>query len=360
MAIKRRAEAYWVESRSRWQINVQRDGIRRCLTAYTPGKKGKHECEAKADKWLENFSTEQKIENAFELYLKEKQETIGAASYYSTVSRMKRIRELLPKKKMLSAVTLRDWQNVLDALVKDGLSYDTVKVHKGSIQNFLTFCSKNRWETERIMPEQLVIKQGAKAPKEKEAYTLDEIRLLMSPELDDIWYINFYRLLLFTGFRKNELCAIEWADIDFDTKTINIRRGVDALNNVTTGKTQNVIRKVALSSYAEKVLIEQQERQKKAGLITPYIFSEMSGERMSYAQTNSVFLKLKEKGIKHTIHELRHTFVSLTDKELSLAILKKSIGHSAAMSTQKTYSHTTKSDLDEMRSGVEKAFDNII
>lgn len=359
MAVKRRAEAYWVESRQRWQINVQRDNNKRCFTAYTPGRKGKHECEAKADKWLENMNRDQKVENAFELYLQEKSETIAASSLNNTISRVKRIRELLPRKKMLSSLTLGDWQKVLDTFVKEGLSTESVKVFKGTISNFISFCVRNKWELDKIEPEQLIVKAG-KPKKEKEAYSLEEIRLLLSPDQDDIPHINLYRLLLFTGFRKNELCAIKWEDVDFESKIINVRRGVDSLNNITTGKTANVLRKVALSSYAENILSDQREKQKKAGIISPYIFAEPSGDHVSYAKINNTFVKLKQRGIAHTIHELRHTFVSLTDKELSLAILKKSIGHSAAMSTQKTYSHTTLSDIEEMRKGVEKAFENII
>lgn len=360
MAIKRRAEAYWVDARQRWQINVQRDGIRRCFTAYTAGKKGKHECEAKADKWLENFNSDQKMENAFELYLKEKQETTTPATFANVSARMRKIKEILPRKKMLSAYTVNDWQKTIDELVKDGLSVETVKAHKAQMLNFLSFCLRNKWEFDKIEPEQIVIRQGAKAPKEKEAYSLEEIRILMSPDLNSMWHINFFRLLLFTGFRKNELCAIMWEDIDFFNKVINVKRGVDAFNNTTLGKTGNVIRKVALSSHAERILLDQKARQKEAGLISKYIFSEKNGEHIAYRKINSEFDKLKAKGIEHTIHELRHTFVSLTDKELSLALLKKSIGHSAAMTTQKTYSHTTQADIDKMRSGVDRAFDEII
>ena len=50
---QRKNEAKWIESRERWQINVQDDGERKTFTDSTPGKKGKVSCERKADKWLE-------------------------------------------------------------------------------------------------------------------------------------------------------------------------------------------------------------------------------------------------------------------------------------------------------------------
>ena len=45
---ERKNEAVWIESRQRWQINVQSEGIRRTFTSSTNGKKGKVEAEKKA------------------------------------------------------------------------------------------------------------------------------------------------------------------------------------------------------------------------------------------------------------------------------------------------------------------------
>ena len=53
----RKTEASWVESRQRWQINVQRNGQRRTFTSSVRGKRGKIEAEQKADSWLEDRTT---------------------------------------------------------------------------------------------------------------------------------------------------------------------------------------------------------------------------------------------------------------------------------------------------------------
>jgi len=50
---ERKNEAAWIESRNRWQINVQADGVRKTFISSKPGKKGKIEAERKADEWLE-------------------------------------------------------------------------------------------------------------------------------------------------------------------------------------------------------------------------------------------------------------------------------------------------------------------
>lgn len=50
---KRCSEAIWIESKQYWQVKVQRDGVRKGFTSSIPGRRGKHEAEAKADEWLE-------------------------------------------------------------------------------------------------------------------------------------------------------------------------------------------------------------------------------------------------------------------------------------------------------------------
>lgn len=54
---ERKNEASWIESRQRWQIKVQQDGVRKTFTSVLPGKKGKADAERQADRWLEDSTT---------------------------------------------------------------------------------------------------------------------------------------------------------------------------------------------------------------------------------------------------------------------------------------------------------------
>ena len=51
--MKRTNTAKWIESAQRWQINVQKDGVRKTFTSAKPGRTGQREANAKADAWLE-------------------------------------------------------------------------------------------------------------------------------------------------------------------------------------------------------------------------------------------------------------------------------------------------------------------
>ena len=55
---KRTNTAKWMENQRRWQINVQKDGVRRSFTSSKPGRTGQREANAKADAWLDDGSTD--------------------------------------------------------------------------------------------------------------------------------------------------------------------------------------------------------------------------------------------------------------------------------------------------------------
>ena len=54
--MKRTNTAKWIESARRWQINVQKDGVRKTFTSAKPGRTGQREANRKADDWLGTVS----------------------------------------------------------------------------------------------------------------------------------------------------------------------------------------------------------------------------------------------------------------------------------------------------------------
>lgn len=45
--------AVWLPNQNRWQIKVQKDGVRRTFTSTKPGRTGQREANRKADVWLD-------------------------------------------------------------------------------------------------------------------------------------------------------------------------------------------------------------------------------------------------------------------------------------------------------------------
>ena len=58
--------AVWLPNQQRWQINVQKNGVRRSFTSSKPGRTGQREANAKADAWLDdgNSNTRMRVEAA--------------------------------------------------------------------------------------------------------------------------------------------------------------------------------------------------------------------------------------------------------------------------------------------------------
>jgi integrase len=53
----------------------------------------------------------------------------------------------------------------------------------------------------------------------------------------------------------------------------------------------------------------------------------------------------KQNGIETSIHELRHTFISMTQNTLPKPLLKRIVGHSASMDTDGVYGHEMDGDF---------------
>ncbi|MDT4039979.1 tyrosine-type recombinase/integrase, partial [Staphylococcus aureus] len=55
-------------------------------------------------------------------------------------------------------------------------------------------------------------------------YSSDELQTFLGFVEDKPMYHAIFRTLAFTGFRRGELMALTWEDIDFDKKTISINK----------------------------------------------------------------------------------------------------------------------------------------
>jgi len=74
---------------------------------------------------------------------------------------------------------------------------------------------------ERVKPPK-VIKREAKYLNEQELEMLLEALDNLSDDYDQ--HKLMIKILLFTGLRKGELCGLKFEDVDFDSRTINIKR----------------------------------------------------------------------------------------------------------------------------------------
>lgn len=362
---KRNSEAYWVESMQRWQCKVTNSvGDRKTFVSGMPGKKGKLAAERKADDWLLSGLTESpRLSVAWDRFIESKRPTCGTP----WVNKLSSIGKtwLLPnlETKRTDKITQQDWQNCISAAFKAGRSKKTLENIRGAISSFYVFCEMNRIDMEE--PRHLKIPNGA-AVGEREILQPEDIKILFSKDTIshynrqyDCFYIHAWRFIVLLGLRRGELAGIKHEDIK--DGILHIRRSINSLGEITKGKTENANRTILLPDTALKVLQDQAAMLKKYGIATrTWVFPGEDGGMMD---TNSLYKHWvtyrKQHGINSSLHELRHTAVSILKAELPEDLLKQLVGHSKSMDTGK-YKHKVSGEMERTAHVIDDVFGKMI
>ncbi len=153
----------------------------------------------------------------------------------------------------------------------------------------------------------------------------------------------FYEMLLFTlrtGVRIGELLALEWTDINFNNKTVVIRRNI--VNGIVGTPKNNKFRTIYLAEDIYSLLLRRREYK---GLVFP----DKTGSYQSrFACRNKLNRICAKAGIKKIgWHALRHSFASqLATNGVSLKTIQELLGHSDLKMVQR-YAHLEPVTLKE-------------
>lgn len=363
---KRRSEAIWIEKRRYWQVKVQRDGVRKAFTSSTPGRRGKHEAEAKADEWLESQTEDIRFFPAWDAYLADVKARCGT-SHYGNVERNGRLHiKPVIKNVKLCSITVAAWKNCLQAAANAGLARASCASIRASITSFVEFAEDHRWRIESLPVRKLAIPRKAAPPKPKQAlqpkdirtlFTVSEVTLYGKPQ--PAFFIHAYRFMVATGLRRGELCGLRWED--YDGVTICIRRSINRFQEETHGKNDNAVRSFQPCKIAQEVLARQREALKSAGITSPWIFPDEYGERLNPNHLyDSWRVYRRQHGLCATLHELRHTFISLNKNDMPLELLKGVVGHSIQTDTTGIYGHEIEGEKARAAKIIDSVFGKIL
>lgn len=364
---ERRSEAIWVESRARWQINVQKGGKRKTFTSSLTGKKGKHEAEAKADKWLENKSSPRRFEDAMDAFMADYETRVQTATFKALETLVRNwIRPNIKPRMDLADITPAVWQVCIDAAAKAGLSKKTCANIRGAITSFCTFCKRNRWDMD--VPDTREILLPKNAPKGTRRIIqptgmrtlFSESTIMRYEKPVECWYIHCWRLMVLTGLRRGEAAGLRWEDME-NENVLHIRRSINKLNIMTDGKTENAQRYVTLSPVAQDILRNQRAMLLAHGIISPWIFPGRNGD---VSDTNAIYKAWytyrKQHGLECSLHELRHTFISAVKSDMPEALLKQQVGHSSNTDSIGIYGHEMDGDLDLTARIIDNVFKRLL
>lgn len=340
----RRAEAIWVEATKRWQINVQRDGKRKTFASPTPGRKGKHEAEAKADDWLEAGQPDDiRFDAAWSQYLDHVQTTTGTSNYHDNESIGRNWFLPTLKDKRLSTLKLADLQAIVTSAGTQGKSRRTCKNIRDKLSAFFAFAKDQKWPYS-VDPSRIKLPTQAHVG-ERRVIQPDQLRRLFADDMvsydgKDIhcFYIHAFRLAVSLGFRRGEICGFKRSD--YDGVTLTVRRSVNRFREETQGKNDNARRVIVLPAYARRILDAQLDMLRSQGIISPWLFPAEDGSQLDPGVFYEWWRKYStQHGMRTSLHELRHTFVSICKAEMPETLLKDIVGHSASMDTGGVYGH---------------------
>lgn len=362
---ERKNEAVWIDSRKRWQINVQTSGTRRTFTSTKAGKKGKVEAERKADKWLEEQTVNEntKCEVLLDKYIAHVKATTSKAHWRPVVSRIENHVKPVIEAKKIGRLTENDLQSVLDECFANGLSKRGIKNVKSDVMSFVKYCRRER--ATKLFPESLFVPSGAKRSQKTVADPQD-IRVLFASE-ETTWrggiradrYIHAYRFLALTGIRLGELLGLKWKDID--GQKVIIRRALNDDNEFTDCKNDRARRPIIIAGLALEEIKQQRIQLLREGIVSPYVFPTVKGTPTSQDTFRSFWNRYRShNGLKKvTPYEMRHTFVSV-NKEMPEGLKKLVVGHSEDMDTEGTYGHEMAGDLARAAEYSDAAFKKIL
>ena len=168
---------------------------------------------------------------------------------------------------------------------------------------------------------------------------------------DDNEMLTYFRLLAFTGMRKNEISALRWSDIDFKKGQITVNqtlaKGEDNKLIFQTPKTKKSARTITLDSKTIKVLKDWHKYSTK-GLL----FKNESGEPKSVVHVNNMLNRIWRKypDFKRiTPHGFRHTHCSLLfEAGATIKEVQERLGHENIQTTMDIYAHITQKAKDEV------------
>lgn len=350
--------ARWLKNQNRWQIKVQKDGVRKTFTSSKPGRAGQKEANNKADRWLATRVHDSRIffGIVIDQYIAEKKIYLRPRTVYAYEKALnKHVRPLLGLRRF-ETITEQDFQDVLNQMYKDGYSLNTIKDVKIYMLQVLQFARKCGYTDKRF---ENLITRSKKQNKQKRVFSYDDIKVIMNDGTTVLYgrpapekYINLFRFMLLTGVRRGEAFGLKWSDITPDY--IEIKRSITPQREISNPKTKNGRRLIPLNDLIRSVLAEIPRG-------SEYVFND---DDLSLS-ASAVDRRFKAYCHYHNLsadclHELRHTFISLNLKTLTLTSIKAVVGHSGEFDTVKTYGHLLDDDLQRAGLAMNENFVNLI
>ena len=233
--------------------------------------------------------------------------------------------------KMVAEITAQHIRAYLTALARDGYAHKTLANTKIVLNQIFREAVLNGdipFNPCRDVP----IPNCKKSERRNAASPEDEKKVIESA---DVWLFPF--IAIYTGMRKGEILALQWQDIDFEKRIINVTKSV-----CHDGKSP-VIKKPKTKRSRRIVPIIQplhDELMKHIGKPTDYIISRDGGKSpLSSSQYEDEMQRFHNiTGTSCTAHQLRHSFATIAfENGIAPKMVQELLGHTQLSTTMDIY-----------------------
>lgn len=218
----------------------------------------------------------------------------------------------------------------------------TVIKHHNLLTNTLNAAERQEYITKNPMR---AVSPPKKRQREAKFYTPEQLGVLLTKAVGTRLELPMF-ICAYLGLRRGELCGLRWSDVDLEHHTITIEntRTQAGKKEIEKGtKTASSTRTLYLPDTLCDMLKAAKEHQQACRATyknTVIVMEDGRPFRPNYL--SELFGKfLADNDLpKIVLHELRHTFASLSNQAgIPAYNIGKALGHSTPATTQKIYTH---------------------
>ncbi|GHU99523.1 site-specific integrase [Clostridia bacterium] len=154
---------------------------------------------------------------------------------------------------------------------------------------------------------------------------------------------------LYTGLRLGELCGLRWENIDFENKTMTIKKSLNRIENKSGGKNKTVMLEQEPKTANAKRIIPLMDilcemlKKAKTESSGPHVISMPDGRYVNPRTLQMIYAKLlKTANVPYyKFHATRHTFATRAiEIGMDIKSVSEILGHANATITINRYVHS--------------------
>lgn len=259
------------------------------------------------------------------------------ANYWGEINK-----HIIPKigKKRLSNLNSGNIQDMMDSLIKNGVTPRTTQI----LKNILSKALKNAEMRNLVKPDIMkYVELETYRPKQRKIWDKNSAQIF-SEVIKHNKYYFFFLMYITYGLRRGEAIGIKWSDIDFESGVIHIQRQCTIVKGepkICRLKTFSSIRDLPILPHI-RTLLEELGKTRNS----EYVLS-FGGRPINPASVNYEFEQIIKKNSlpRVTLHSLRHfAATSLKNAGVTIKEAQEILGHSTPVTTMQYYQHSSIED----------------